>query len=288
MASARDIRRRIKSVKNIQQITQAMKLVASARLQKAQTRVQAARPYAAKIQQIISDLAASGTALAHPLLEVREEEKLAAIVIGADRGLAGSYHANVVRLTQRFLSEHSDQAVTLHVMGKKAIGSIRKLGAPLAGTYELPGTDVDFTTVRPLSRTVQAMFENREVDGVYLIFTEFRSAMSQRAIVQRLLPVEPPSGEEAGLSEAYADFLFEPAPEQLLAHLLSRYVDTLLFRAVLEAVASEQGARMTAMSTATTNAGEMIERLTLSLNRARQAAITAEIAEIVGAADAIS
>ena len=288
MASARDIRRRIKSVKNIQQITQAMKLVASARLQKAQTRVQAARPYAAKIQQIISDLAAPGTAPEHPLLEVRDEQRVAAIVIGADRGLAGSYPANVVRLTQRFLSERGGQDVTLHVMGKKAIASIRKLGATLGGTYELPGTDVDFATVRPISRMVQTAFENREVDAVYLIFTEFRSAMSQKAVVQRLLPVEPPSAGQNGYTETYADFLFEPAPAELLAHLLSRYVDTLLFRAVLEAVASEQGARMTAMSTATTNAGEMIERLTLSLNRARQAAITAEIAEIVGAADAIS
>jgi F-type H+-transporting ATPase subunit gamma len=288
MASARDIRRRIKSVKNIQQITQAMKLVASARLQKAQTRVQAARPYAAKIQQIISDLAAPGTAPEHPLLEVRDEQRVAAIVIGADRGLAGSYPANVVRLTQRFLSERGGQDVTLHVMGKKSIASIRKLGATVGGTYELPGTDVDFATVRPISRMVQTAFENREVDAVYLIFTEFRSAMSQKAVVQRLLPVEPPSAGQNGYTETYADFLFEPAPAELLAHLLSRYVDTLLFRAVLEAVASEQGARMTAMSTATTNAGEMIERLTLSLNRARQAAITAEIAEIVGAADAIS
>jgi len=288
MASARDIRRRIKSVKNIQQITQAMKLVASARLQKAQTRVQAARPYAAKIQQIISDLAAPGTAPEHPLLEVRDEQRVAAIVIGADRGLAGSYPANVVRLTQRFLSERGGQDVTLHVMGKKSIASIRKLGATLGGTYELPGTDVDFATVRPISRMVQTAFENREVDAVYLIFTEFRSAMSQKAVVQRLLPVEPPSAGQNGYTGTYADFLFEPAPAELLAHLLSRYVDTLLFRAVLEAVASEQGARMTAMSTATTNAGEMIERLTLSLNRARQAAITAEIAEIVGAADAIS
>ena len=288
MASARDIRRRIKSVKNIQQITQAMKLVASARLQKAQTRVQAARPYAAKIQQIISDLAAPGTAPEHPLLEVRDEQRVAAIVIGADRGLAGSYPANVVRLTQRFISERGGQDVTLHVMGKKSIASIRKLGATVGGTYELPGTDVDFATVRPISRMVQTAFENREVDAVYLIFTEFRSAMSQKAVVQRLLPVEPPSAGQNGYTETYADFLFEPAPAELLAHLLSRYVDTLLFRAVLEAVASEQGARMTAMSTATTNAGEMIERLTLSLNRARQAAITAEIAEIVGAADAIS
>jgi F-type H+-transporting ATPase subunit gamma len=288
MASARDIRRRIKSVKNIQQITQAMKLVASARLQKAQTRVQAARPYAAKIQQIISDLAAPGTAPEHPLLEVRDEQRVAAIVIGADRGLAGSYPANVVRLTQRFLSERGGQDVTLHVMGKKSIASIRKLGATVGGTYELPGTDVDFATVRPISRMVQTAFENREVDAVYLIFTEFRSAMSQKAVVQRLLPVVPPSAGQNGYTGTYADFLFEPAPAELLAHLLSRYVDTLLFRAVLEAVASEQGARMTAMSTATTNAGEMIERLTLSLNRARQAAITAEIAEIVGAADAIS
>lgn len=285
MASARDIRRRIKSIKNIQQITQAMKLVASARLQKAQTRVQQARPYAEKIQQIIGDLAASGAALEHPLLETRLEQRVAVLVVGADRGLAGSYHANVIRQLRRFLMQHQEQEVKLFVMGKKASGSVRKLAGQVEDEYVLPGTDVDFATVRPLSQLVQKMFSTAEVDAVYLVFTEFKSAMTQHVRTQRLLPVEPPA--EEGEMAGGGDFLFEPQPDELLGHLLSRYVDTQLFRAVLESVASEQGARMTAMSSATTNAGEMIDRLTLSLNRARQAAITKEIAEIVGTAEAL-
>lgn len=285
MASAKDIRRRIKTVKNIQQITQAMKLVASARLQKAQARVQAARPFADKIQQIISGLAASGTELHHPLMEVRPENRIALIVIGADRGLAGSYHANIVRITYRFLKEHEHQNPHLFVIGKKGAASIRRFGRPLDGTRDLPGTDVDFASIRPLSLMAQKMYTQGEVDAVYIIYTQFRSAISQRTIIQRLLPVEPPA--EANGGGPAADYIFEPSPEHLLGSMLSRYVDTQLFRAVLESIASEQGARMTAMSSATSNAGEMIDRLTLSLNRARQAAITTEISEIVGTAEAL-
>lgn len=287
MASSRDIRRRIKSVKNIQQITQAMKLVASARLQKAQSRVQAARPYAQKIQEIISGLTASGTPLDHPLLQARDEKKIALIVVGADRGLAGSYHSNIIRACQRFLKNYTPEQVSVFVMGKKGTGSVVKLGYPVVEKLSLPGTDVDFATVRPLSRKAQQMFSDGEVDAVYLLYTQFHSAMVQKAVVQRLLPVEPPSADSGGLAEVAGEYIFEPEPKELLASLLSRYVDTLLFRSVLESVTSEQGARMTAMSSATTNAGEMIDRLTLSLNRARQASITTEIAEIVGTAEAL-
>lgn len=288
MASSRDIRRRIKSVKNIQQITQAMKLVASARLQKAQSRVQAARPYAQKIQEIISGLTASGTPLDHPLLQARDEKNIALIVVGADRGLAGSYHSNIIRACQRFLKSYTPEQVSIFAMGKKGIGSVVKLGYPVVDKLALPGTDVDFATIRPLSRKAQQMFSDGEVDAVYLLYTQFHSAMVQKAVVQRLLPVEPPCAEPGGLEpEAAGEYIFEPEPKELLASLLSRYVDTLLFRSVLESVTSEQGARMTAMSSATTNAGEMIDRLTLSLNRARQASITTEIAEIVGTAEAL-
>ena len=284
MASAKDIRRRIKTVKNIQQITQAMKLVASARLMKAQQRVQAARPFAEKIQQIITGLAASGTELNHPLMEVREEQSIAVLIIGADRGLAGSYHANVVRMTQKFYREHELMDLRVFVMGKKAAGSIRKLPVPLEGTKDLPGNDVDFAMIRPLSLMLQKMYTEGEVDAVHVIYTQFRSAISQKTVVQRLLPVEAPQGEE---QETGGEFIFEPGPDELLSSLISRYVDTQLFRAVLESIASEQGARMTSMSSATTNAGEMIDRLTLSLNRARQSAITKEISEIVGTAEAL-
>jgi len=286
MASAKDIRRRIKSVKSIQQITQAMKLVASARLQKAQSRVQSARPYAEKIQRIIADLTASGASLDHPLLESREEDTVTAIIIGADRGLAGSYPTNLLRVVNRFVERYHPDQLRLHVIGKKTVGAVRKLGLPMESSHQLPGTDLDFGTVRPLSQLVQKQFASGETDAVYLIYSEFKTAMTQTAVRHRLLPVEPPSDDV--LAGGSLDYIFEPEPDRLLAHLLSRYVDTQLYRAVLESIASEQGARMTAMSSATTNAGEMIERLTLSLNRARQAAITAEIAEIVGAADAVS
>lgn len=285
MASAKDIRRRIRTVRNIQQITQAMKLVASARFQKAQARVLAARPYAQKVQQLMADLSATGQSFEHPLLQNRPEDRVTAIVIGADRGLAGSYHANVVRLAQTFLAQRQG-GVTVYAMGKKGAASVKKFGYTVGGVLELPGTSIEFSTVQPLSQAVQKMFSDGETDAVYLIYTEFRSAISQEAVVHRLLPVEAPEG--AGDETVCADYQFEPAPAELLGHLLSRYVDTQLFRAVLEAVASEQGARMTAMTSATKNAGEMIDRLTLSLNRARQAAITTEIAEIVGTAEALS
>lgn len=287
MASAKDIRRRIKSVKNIQQITQAMKLVASARLQKAQGRVQAARPYAQKIQQLIAGLSASGASLDHPLLEVREENRIAVIIIGAERGLAGSYHANVVRLSSRFLKSLGLEKVRVWSMGRKCSGSVKKMGAEIGGVLDLPGTDVDFATIRPLSQLVQKMFAEGEVDAVYLIYTQFISAIAQKAVTQKLLPVEPPQSGGEVSSSTGGDYIFEPKPDQLLASLLSRYVDTQLFRAVLESIASEQGARMTAMSNATENAGDMIDRLTLVLNRARQAAITTEIAEIVGTSEAL-
>lgn len=263
-----------------------MKLVASARLQKAQMRVHAARPFAEKIQHIIADLAASGTEVQHPLLEKRPEHNIAVIVIGADRGLAGSYHANVMRLVHRFLQDRVPETVRLVVLGKKATGSIRKLGFPVEAVHELPGVGVTFADIRPLSAAVQREFAAGEVDAVYVVSTQFQSAMTQRAVVHRLLPVETP-GPAASGGPAGGDYEFEPAPEQLLVSLLSRYVDTLLFSAVMESIASEQGARMTSMSSATKNAGEMIDRLTLVLNRARQSAITTEIAEIVGTAEAL-
>jgi len=288
MASAKDIRRRIRTVRNIQQMTQAMKLVASARFQQAQQRVIAARPYADKVRQLMTGLAAAGGSFEHPLLQVRPEERVTAIVIGADKGLAGSYHANLVRLAQRFLEGQQGEP-RVYVMGKKALGSIRRLGYTIDGVLELPGTSVSFDTVRPLSLDVQQMFAEGKTDAVYLIYTQFHSAISHETLVQRLLPAEPPAQTTGGggQEDAAAEYLFEPEPGKLLSRLLSRYVDTQLFRAVLESIASEQGARMTAMTSATKNAGEMIDRLTLSLNRARQAAITTEIAEIVGTAEAL-
>lgn len=264
-----------------------MKLVASARLQKAQTRVQAARPYANKIQELLAALRSSGEAVEHPLMATRDEQKILAIVVGADRGLAGSYHSNVIRLTHRFIDSHKGVDLSLISMGTKAVASVRKMGVPVDRELTLPGADVNFGTVRPLSQRAQELFASGQVDAVYLIYTEFKSAMTQKATVQRLLPVEPPKNEDDAAAEAPPDFIFEPPPMELLQTLLSRYVDTLLFRAVLESVASEQGARMTSMTSATRNAGEMIDRLALSLNRARQAAITTEIAEIVGTAEAL-
>jgi len=286
MASAKDIRRRIRTVKNIQQITQAMKLVASARLQKAQLRVQAARPYAQKIQQLMADLAMSGTSIDHPLMQVRPEHTVALIVIGADRGMAGSYHANVIRLTEQFLRTHGPEHVRMFGMGKKGVAAMHKLACQPEEEIALPGLDVDFTTVRPLSGKVQQLFSDEAVDAVYLIYTRYISAMTQRTVSQRLLPLAAPATPPPG-EERPSDYEFEPKPEELLGHLLGRYVDTLIYSAVLESIASEQGARMTSMTSATKNAGEMIDRLTLSLNRARQAAITTEISEIVSTAEAL-
>ena len=283
MATAKDIRRRIRTVKNIEKITNAMKMVAAARLKKAQDRAEAARPYAEKMHEVMRNLASNTGEITHPLLEVREEQNVAYVIIGADRGLAGSYNSNVMNKVIREIGARSPESVKLVLVGRKTVNFFKKRPYEVISTLESPGTEVNFVDIRNITTKIRSMFESGEVDAVYLIYAKFITAMRQEPTAIKLLPMSTPEAGEG----ASSDFIFEPAAAELLGKLLPRYVDTEVYQALVESQASEHGARMSAMSAATKNAGEMIDSLTLVYNKARQAAITKEILEIVSGAEAL-
>jgi F-type H+-transporting ATPase subunit gamma len=287
MATLREIRNRIRTVKNIEKITQAMKMVAAARLNRAQARVQAARPYAEMMHEVMQRLARAAGEVEHPLLEIREERNIAVIVLTSDRGLAGSYNTNLVRKAMELLRPRDPATVRLLLLGRKCIQAFRRQPYQVILQEGLNASDVSMSDVESVVQVVRELFESAAVDAVYVVYSRFVSPSTQVPTILPLLPLRPPAPAE-GEGTAFAeDIIFEPAADELLARLLPRYVNTQLYRALVEAVASEHGARMISMSAATTNAGEMIERLTLSMNRARQAAITKEISEIVGGAEAL-
>ncbi|MHB9093857.1 MAG: ATP synthase F1 subunit gamma [Eubacteriales bacterium] len=281
MASARDLRRRIKSIKSTQQITKAMKMVAAAKLRKAQERVIAARPFAGKIQEVLARLTSANSGVSHPLLQVREPKNLCYVLISADRGLCGGYNANVLRMNAVLLHSKPGSLVTI---GRKGRDFFRRRGFDIKSEFVGLGEDISFGVAKEIGQTLVDYYVKGIFDEIYLVYTEFKSAMTQKPTTVKLLPVEQP--KESG-KVTQIDYIYEPNPEELLAELLPRYIDTTIYRALLESKASEQGARMTAMGSATDNASEMIDKYTLALNRARQAAITKEISEIVGGANAL-
>ena len=283
MAGVRDIRRRIRSVKNTQQITKAMKMVAAAKLRKAQERVIAARPFSRQLQEVLARLAQAASDAKHPLLEVREVKNIAYVVVTADRGLCGGYNANIIRAGASALKEGTAPGRVITV-GRKGRDFFRRAEAQIATEFVGLGDDPSFIQAREIACEVVRMYTEREVDEVRLIYTEFISAINQRPVEVRFLPLKTP----AQATKSKGLYVFEPSAEEILETLLPKYVDTLLYRALLEAKASEQGARMTAMGAATDAAKDMIDRLTLQMNRARQAAITKEISEIVGGAAALN
>lgn len=285
MATMRDIRRRIRVVKNIQQITNAMKMVAAARLKRAQDKAEATRPYAEKMEEALRSLSVAARQVHHPLLEVRTEESIAIVVVGADRGMAGAYNSNIMRKAMELARTRPVENVKLVLAGKKAAAFFRRQPYEVVATLDVPASNVTFSDVRDITVTLRGLFEEKQVDAVYLVYAQFVTAMTQKPTVQKILPIEPAENLEA--ETLPTDYIFEPEPEKLFADLLPRYVETEVYRALVEAVASEHGARMTAMSAATSNADEMIDNLTLALNKARQAAITKELTEIVGGAEAL-
>lgn len=290
----RQVRARIRVAKNIQQITKAMKMVAAARLKRAQDRVQSARPYAEQMRTVMGSLAnAAGTSVAHPLLEQRASIKRIGIVaITADRGLCGSYATNILKKTAEVVrtcgpdgSTPALEDIRGIVIGRKGQAYFRRRGIPVAAEFAINMTGTTFGEATEISRKAQAMYMSGEVDVVYLVYTKFLSALTQKPTSVQLLPLSTDSDDAAaGTSE---EALFEPDAATLFGDMVPRSVDTLVYQALLESVASEHGSRMTAMSSATDNAGKMIANLTLVANRARQAAITKEISEIVGGADAL-
>ena len=288
----RQIRSRIRVAKNIQQITKAMKMVAAARLKRAQDRVGSARPYSEKIRDVIGSLSRAGAGMEHPLLAQREPVRVGVLAITADRGLAGAYATNILRKAMEVLRPLDPANVRMLVVGRKGHAFFRRRAYAVADEYGLNMTGVTFGEAQEIARRAREMFASGEVDVLYLVYTKFQSALTQRPTTVQLLPVVTEEVGEAAEEAAAGggaqdDYLFEPNAQAILERLLPRYVDTLIYQALLESVASEHGARMTAMSSATDNAGKMISSLTLVLNRARQANITKEIAEIVGGAEAL-
>ncbi|MGE0000664.1 MAG: ATP synthase F1 subunit gamma [Fimbriimonadaceae bacterium] len=289
MATLKQIRQRIRSAKNIQQITRAMKLVAAARLTRAKLRVEEARPYAEKMREFMENVGQAGELPSHPLLDRREIKRIGLLLVTGDRGLAGSYNTLVIRKASDFLKE-SDKDHTIIGVGKKGWQFFGKRGHEVAKTFTLPTAGGDLPDAVEIAEEAKRMFVEGEVDAIYLCYSKFYSPIRQVPQVVQLLPIEPPQGSAADTEEGkskVAEYKYEPEPAELLGLLLPKYLVTVVYQALLEAAASEHGARMTAMTSATDNAGKMIGGLTLTANRVRQAGITKEILEIVGGAEAL-
>ena len=289
MANLLDIRRRIKSVKNTQQITKAMKMVAAARLKRAQSRVISARPFANKMTEVLGELATQTPEdFHHPLLDARGDERYLVVLVTADRGLCGGFNTNLMKAAQAFVKQHTDKSIEFLAIGRKGRDFYRRRANVVGEYVGLTGKGyVEFSEALEVAHDIiQRFTEDQGIDKVFLIFAEFKSVISQRMVVEQLLPISRASEEETSGS-AKTDYIYEQPPAEIFSRLLPRLVETQIFRALLESIASEQGARMAAMDTASKNAGELISTLTLNMNRVRQAAITREIIEIVSGAAAL-
>jgi len=295
MPNLLDIRRRIKSVKNTQQITKAMKMVSAAKLRRAQERVLTARPFANKMTEVLNELAKrTDDDFHHPLLDQRGDQRYLLVLITADKGLCGAFNTNLVKAAQAFITENSDKTVEILAIGRKGRDFFRNRRASIAGeVIGLTGKGrVDLSEGLEVARDIMKRYtDDTGIDKVFLIYNEFKSVLQQRVILEQLLPVahekeEVPEGK-GGQPVTLIDYIYEQPPEQMFGQLLPLLIETQIFRALLESIASEHGARMTAMDSASKNASELIDMLTLNMNRVRQAAITNEIIEVVSGAAAL-
>ena len=293
MPNLLDIRRRIKSVKNTQQITKAMKMVSAAKLKRAQDRVVTARPFANKMTEVLGELAKrTDEDFHHPLLDLRGDQRYLLVLITADKGLCGAFNTNLTKAAQAFMRDNSDKTVELMAIGRKGRDFFRYRHAVIAGEYiGLTGKGrVELSEALEVARSIIKVYtEDTGIDKVFLIYNEFKSVLSQRVVLEQLLPVSRTKEEEpdAKSLQTLVDYVYEQPPAEMFGTLLPRLVETQIFRALLESVASEHGARMTAMDSASKNASELIDSLTLNMNRVRQAAITNEIIEVVSGAAAL-
>jgi F-type H+-transporting ATPase subunit gamma len=313
MPTLLDYRRRIRSVKSTQQITRAMKFISAAKLRRAQEGVFAARPYAREILRVLRSAAARMESTAHPLLERRPEERILVLVLTGDRSLAGAFNSNVIRRALVFLRDNSSKKTQVIAIGKKGRDTIRKRGWNLVGEYLNLSAKVDFSAAKGIAARIAELYEKREVDAVYAVYNEFKNVMVQKLQTEKLLPIDPDvlaekrqqadghsapevSGQEDSLphersasGDSLVDYIYEEPVEEIFNGLVPRYLEAEVFRILLESAAAEHAARMTAMDSATRNASELIEKLTLQMNKIRQAGITKELIEIVsGAASAVS
>jgi F-type H+-transporting ATPase subunit gamma len=284
MPSLIDIRRRIRSVKNTQQITKAMKMVSAAKLRRAQDRTIASRPYGGLLRKVLGNVAAAVAASddgsSNPLLARRGEDRILLVLITGDKGLAGAFNTNLIKAAVRFAAERPAAQISYILIGRKGRDFFRKRGVTAIGEHIHLAAKVRFEDTAGIANQAMELFRSQEIDAVYLLFNEFKSVVSQKITIGRLLPVELPE------QDAPIDYIYEDPPAEMLDVLLPRYVEMGFYRALLESVASEHAARMTAMEAATSNASEMIDKLTLYMNRVRQASITKEIIEVVSGAAA--
>lgn len=284
MATLKDIRRRISSIKSTQQITKAMKMVAAAKLRRAQQRIFAARPYAQKIEELIQSLLLNVGDFENPLIEKRLLKKIHLIVVSADRGLCGSFNSNIIKKALAQIDLLGDVEVVIVPVGKKANDFFKKRNFKIDKEYVNIFNDLQFNYAKDIIQYVTDEFVNKNTDQVKLLYNEFKSVMQQNLIVEDLLPIDVKESEEKSVQ----DFIYEPSQSEILNQLLPKHITMQIWKALLESNASEQGARMAAMENATENANEMIHELTLQYNKARQASITTEITEIVSGAEALS
>ncbi|MBI3695632.1 MAG: ATP synthase F1 subunit gamma [Acidobacteria bacterium] len=288
MPSLIDIRRRIRSVRSTQQITKAMKMVSAAKLRRAQERVLAARPYAGLIREMLGSVTSrlpagpeGAPGAAHPLLERRPENRILLLLLSGDKGLCGAFNTNLMKASQAFLQKHASARVELELIGRKGRDYYRRRQVPISGEHISVFAKVEYAVAKEIAQKAIVRFSSGEVDAVYLLYNEFKSVIAQKLVVDRILPLEAPAASSSG-----GEYLFEEPPAKILAGLLPRYVEVQVYRAMVESAAAEHAARMTAMDAATSNATEMIDKLTLYMNRVRQASITKEIIEVVSGAAA--
>ncbi len=289
MATQLDIKRRIRSVKNTQQITRAMKFVAAARLRRAQEKALAARPFAHAISRLVRSAALRMPENTHALLRRRPEKRILLLAISGERGLCGAFNANVIRRTVEFLREHAEENPSIITIGRKIRDAMRKQRWKIVAEHVDVTARVELSKAAEIGKEVIALYESGEVDAVYIVFNEFKSVLAQNLKLEKLLPVEHDSaptdeGAPSKPEDTGIEYLYEQPPAEILGYLLPRYVQVQIFRALAESAAAEHAARMTAMDSATNNAGELIDQLTLYMNKVRQAAITKEIIEIVSGA----
>ena len=292
MPSLLDIRRRVRAVKSTQQITKAMKMVAASKLRRAQERVQAARPYATQMLRVLNSLAARVDPSAHPLLDERKTPRAGGrtllLVITADRGLCGSFNTNVIKAGSQFITENAGRRVVLGLIGRRGRDFFARRGFEVKYEQVNLFATLKFEDARNIARAAIDAFATGDVDSVHVVYNEFKSVLQQRVVVEQLLPIPRGTFDSPAQTTAPAvDYLYEPAPDKLLAHLIPNHIEVQIYRALLDSNAAFFAAQMTAMDAATRNSAEMIEQLTLHMNKVRQAAITREIIEVVSGAQAL-
>ncbi|MBM4386212.1 MAG: ATP synthase F1 subunit gamma [Deltaproteobacteria bacterium] len=288
MATLRQIKRRLLGIKNIQQITRTMKMVAAVKLRRAQENILKARPYTFRLRDVISQLALRAEGTSHPLLQKREEKKVLLLVITSDRGLCGAFNSNINRKAERYVKSNvkGHESIELLLVGKKGRDYFRRRGYPIRKEYMGVLTDPTLERIGEIGSYITGEYIDSGLDAVYIIYNEFKSAVQQQVVVETILPIEPPQSVQETIKNPI-DFLYEPDREKILNAVLPLYVNIQVYHAVLESLAAEMGARMTAMESATNNAKDLINRLTLIYNKTRQASITKELMDIIGGAEAL-